>query len=221
MENVLKSLFAAIVTLIAVFLIRKVINKIKINREKKIMDGIINKVTRKEKKKKLKEFEELLFSLKNKGYNLEDLASNDLRIKYFLNLGFINWRKNKIRDAIKETETALSFGPEDELLIMTKCNLAYYYAQALIEEKRDQAFEYATFAKDNFDNYPTHLNWLINYAYVRYRYAQTTSEINEVKNFLGDIKKNRDATPEDKKEIDKYLIEIAEKEREILKTEKQ
>ena len=71
---------------------------------KEKMDRAIDSIKPEDEKKKFKELENLLFSLKRQGYNLEDLASQELKVKHTINLGYIAWLEGNLEEAIYEGE---------------------------------------------------------------------------------------------------------------------
>lgn len=112
------------------------------------------------------------------------------------------------------TERALKYDPkEEDLLAQIKSNLAFYYAERGLEEKRALALEYANFAKSKFPDFHEE-SWLVNYGFVRMRYATTEVELDEAIIYLQHL---HDTYPDLKEEVKDYLDGANRKKRELEK----
>jgi len=134
----------------------------------------------------------------------ETIASNP---DSALLLGYIYWALHNLDNSIAYTKKALELNPEGELLVTAKNNLAYYYAQAYMLEKKNLALEYANFDKDNWHKYRWSDTYSINSAYVQMRFADSLDELHKAIKVLQHLS----TLPDFKKEAQEYLKEAYEK----------
>lgn len=126
-------------------------------------------------------------------------------------LGYVYWTLHDLNNAITHTENALKLNPTGELLVTAKNNLAYYYAQANITEKKDLALTYADFDSENWHRYRWSDSYSLNSAYVKMRFSEELDEIQKAIRLLqGFLTK-----PDIKEEAKEYLKEAYEKETKI------
>lgn len=136
--------------------------------------------------------------------------------RFYLRFGFMEWevartapadqRSRLLSSAIRDTEGALYLNPPNErLLTDIKSNLAYYYAELLLQDKRDLALTYAREAAELVPKYgQSALNWLANYGYVRKQFASTPEERDAANSYLKELSLDY---PVLTAEVDDYLKE--------------
>ena len=138
--------------------------------------------------------------------------------RFQLRLGYMAWAMAKVAGddqgklllsaAIRDTESAVRLEPQDEVLAAeAKSNLAYYYAELQMTEKKDEALTYAAGAASLAQKYPAKgSSWLVNECFVKLRFATTKDELRTIKAQLEKLKAER---PELSDEVNQYLSEIA------------
>jgi hypothetical protein len=142
----------------------------------------------------------------------------ELRARFYLRMGFLQWelalqqpaeqKRRLLQFAISDTEAVLKSGVQEEkLVLMAKGNLAYYYAELGIVDKRGIALSYAQETKQKADEHKMP-EWLVNYGYVRMRYAVSVEELDEVVAYLEALPK---LYPSLKQEADDYLSQAGER----------
>ncbi len=104
---------------------------------------------------------------------------NALLARVYLSLAFVEWarergRKQGLTYAIQYGEAALEAARaagDEERTTVAESNLAYFYAEEGLAERREIALEYAKRSRENFVKFPQTRSLLANNIYVRTKYA--------------------------------------------------
>lgn len=106
-----------------------------------------------------------------------------------IELGLMYFVLGNYKEAVKETEEALKKSLNsnlEKLAILSKANVAYYYADAGSEENKEKAIEYANFALDHDPNNPAYKDTL---GFVKIIFGQTPEEIKEGMTMCDEVRK--------------------------------
>lgn len=123
--------------------------------------------------------------------------------KRYLNLGYIYWWYGEVEKAITITEEGLRLGERiknEEIINLTKGNLAFFYAQLGID--KEEAIRFAEEAYQN-DKSASTIDTL---GYVKMKFASSKKDLEEAERLFLEARTREDANL---KEIERHLSELA------------
>jgi hypothetical protein len=143
---------------------------------------------------------------------------NRFAARVWSGMGFIEWARVRGKSKglalaieLEDRALAAAMQAEDvERVAIIKSNLAYFYAEEALSNKKEIALEYARQGSDSFLKYPGTTQFLPNSVYVRMRYADASDEstLRSLKAEAEDLVRR---FPKHEDELRDYIREMEEK----------